>query len=441
MNQPQVLFLADTTHPAGAVQDHIAAVTSSNKLHWHLLNPLACKTIDKLDLSVFDAIGIHYSIKPYNHYYLSASLKSKLAHYQGTKFLFLQDEYQRVNEVQAYLHDLQFNLLFTLVNQSVIDIAYPDPRLKNLKKTTVLTGYVQEAMKTYQSPDIADRPIDVSYRARRCDYWLGSLAYEKQWIAEQFCQRVAGSRLRLDVSLEESNRVYGEAWISLLKKSKAVLGTESGASIWDFDGDVIKKTNRYMKKNKQASFYELYEQVLKPYDGNILYNAISPRVFEAAATKTAMIMFPGYYSGVCEANKHYIVLEKDFSNLDEVLARLRDTDFLQDMVNKTFDDLILSDKYSQHVFSNLIADELLMQIGQPRQGRVDVVQQEFETLTRHQLLNAMRRSMTELSFIFMNFIKLLSDNKYSMTDRFKLLFKGAHRYLTYLKSRFVKQSG
>lgn len=438
MTQAHVLFLADTTHHTGAVQDHIRAVTSSDKLHWHILNPLVCKTIDKLDLTLFDAVGIHYSIKPYTHYYLSAGLKKKIAAYSGTKFLFLQDEYQNVNGVQEYLHSLQFDLLFSLVNQSIIAKAYPDPRLKDLKKITVLTGYVQDEMKHYQSPAIGERQIDVSYRGRRCEYWLGSLAYEKQWIAEQFTKRVSKGEWRLDISLEESDRVYGDAWINLLKNSKAVLGTESGASVWDFDGSVIKKTNHFMRKNKQAGFPEVYEHVLKPDDGKILYNAISPRVFEAAATKTAMIMFPGYYSGVCEPDTHYIVLEKDFSNLDNVLERLRDTEFLQAMVDRTFDDLILSEKYSQHVFSNLIADQLLLQIGQQRKGQEKAIQQEFQTLEKYQWLNVVRRGATELKFILAQFFKMLLDDKYTVATRFTMLLKGAHRYITYLKSRLAK---
>ena len=101
--KPTILFLADTTHPAQAVHDHIQAVTSAEQFNWHVINPLVIKVIDKLDLSCFDAIGLHYSVKLYTNYYLSAQLKRKIADYAGIKFLFLQDEYQRVNQMQARL--------------------------------------------------------------------------------------------------------------------------------------------------------------------------------------------------------------------------------------------------------------------------------------------------------------------------------------------------
>ncbi|QRN03381.1 hypothetical protein GH742_05600 [Legionella sp. MW5194] len=186
-----------------------------------------------------------------------------------------------------------------------------------------MTGYVNDEMKKVSSPQIKDRVIDVSYRGRRCDYWLGSLAYEKELIAEQFQRRVESKGLSLDISLEESHRLYGENWLNLLKNSKAVLATESGASIWDFDGQVKKETERFLTKNKNAGFDTVYEHVLKSYDGVIVYNAISPRVFEAAATKTPMIMFPGHYNGICKPGEHYILLKKDFSNIDEIVELLR----------------------------------------------------------------------------------------------------------------------
>ena len=43
MSKPNVLFLADTTHQAGAVIDHIHAATASDAFHWHVLNPLYFK--------------------------------------------------------------------------------------------------------------------------------------------------------------------------------------------------------------------------------------------------------------------------------------------------------------------------------------------------------------------------------------------------------------
>ncbi|WP_133126955.1 hypothetical protein [Legionella nagasakiensis] len=441
MNKPNVLLLADTAHPAQAVIDHIRAITSSDKIIWHILNPITFKIIDKIDFSIFDAIGIHYSIKPYNNYYLSDLLKKRIASFQGIKFLFLQDEYQKVNQVQEYMYTLGFHLLFTLVNCNIVNKAYPDPRLSGLKRVTVLTGYVQDYMKSIISLPVSERLIDVSYRSRRCEYWLGTLSHDKERIARGFTHYAQGKRLKLDISLEESARLYGEKWLQLLKNSKAVLGTESGASIWDFDDSIRKKTNRFLRKNKGANFDSVYEQVLKPFDGNILYNAISPRVFEAAATKTPMIMFPGEYSGICIPDKHYIPLEKNFSNIEEVIDKLKDFCFLQALADRTYNDLIVSDRYSQHKFSDLIANELLAIIKCRTKSinKIDLLSKIENTRKKYKNLNRFRCFCTEANFIFCNFFKLLFNPKYTFFTNVKLLAAGMKRYLSYLIPRLTRK--
>lgn len=437
--KPNILFLADTSHPAGAVHDHINAITQNKLISWHVVNPLTCKTIDKIDFGFFDAIGIHYSIKIYNNYYLSSKLKRKIAEYSGTKFVFLQDEYQRVNETQDLLINLGITLLFTLVDQKMVGKAYPNPGLNRMKTITVLTGYVSEYMKTITSPDIRSRPIDVSYRGRRCDYWLGSLAYEKQYIAERFYAEVKNRGIITDISIEENDRLYGTAWYELLQNSKAVLGTESGASVWDFDRSVENKTKAFLRNNRHAEFSEVYDSVLKPHDGQIMYNAISPRVFEAAATKTPMIMFPGEYNNVCVADKHYIPLAKDFSNIETVLAKIKDTDYLQQMADVTYHDLIASNLYSQFELSRQVSDEILKMIRNKNYQSEAFVSENIRlTLEKNQKANKWLLALTELHFMISNFLILFFDNKYSFKTRLRRVVQGMKRYITYLSSRLKK---
>lgn len=69
-------------------------------------------------------------------------------------------------------------------------------------------------------------------------YWLGTLAYEKWFISEEF-ERLATTKnldLKLDLSNRESDRLYGKAWTNFVASCRTVLGVESGASIIDFDG-------------------------------------------------------------------------------------------------------------------------------------------------------------------------------------------------------------
>lgn len=438
MNKPNILFLADTAHQAGAVLDHIHAVTASTEFSWHILNPLVFKTIDKLNFTHFDAIGVHFSIKLHGHYYLSSLLKKKIRAYQGTKFIFLQDEYQKVNQTQNSLYWLGFDLLFTLVSPELFEEAYPDPRLATLKKVHVLTGYVDDRMKSLMPPPVASRSIDVSYRSRRCEYRLGKLGQDKINLASEFVSRTSHSHLKLDISVEESDRVYGKAWLDLLMRSKVVLGTESGASIWDVDGEVAKKVKQFLRKHKGADFNRVFHEVLEPYDGKLMYSAISPRVFEAAATKTPMVMFRGYYNGICKPDVHYIVLEKDFSNLSDVLNKINDNEYLQAMADRTYVDLIESRQYAQHKLSKLVEHELFIMFKKKPCAAYahDLLAQIESKFHRYRFLNKLRCAYTELGFIGLNFLRLLliAPSEISQS-RVKSLSEGAKQYFAYLNPR------
>src|SRR5207253_10687300 len=55
-------------------------------------------------------------------------------------------------------------------------------------------------------------------------------------------------------------------------------------------------------------------------------------------------------SGVVQPYEHYLPLEKDFSNFDEVSNALRDIDRLEDLTERAYSDLIASGRYSYRSF-------------------------------------------------------------------------------------------
>jgi hypothetical protein len=71
-------------------------------------------------------------------------------------------------------------------------------------------------------------------------------------------------------------------------------------------------------------------------------------------------MFPGGYSGVVSPGDHYIVLEKDFSNMDEVATKLKDDQFMTDLTERAHDHLVKSGRWSYlrfvQDFDDLVAD-------------------------------------------------------------------------------------
>src|SRR5439155_14781304 len=63
---------------------------------------------------------------------------------------------------------------------------------------------------------------------------------------------------------------------------------------------------------------------------------ISGRNIEAAGTRTAQLLFEGEYGGYFQPDVHYIALKKDFSNVDEAVAKFRDAAFRETVVENAF---------------------------------------------------------------------------------------------------------
>ena len=145
-------------------------------------------------------------------------------------------------------------MLFTCVPTPEIEKVYPAAKLPGVTKINNLTGYVPEALLSRPVAPIAERPIDVGYRTRRMPYWLGALGVEKGWIADQFTERARDTGLRLDISCNEADRLYGEKWTEFVASCKAMLGVESGSSVFeDITGELQKQIDAYVAAHPQAS--------------------------------------------------------------------------------------------------------------------------------------------------------------------------------------------
>jgi hypothetical protein len=75
--------------------------------------------------------------------------------------------------------------------------------------------------------------------------------------------------------------------------------------------------------------------------------------------RVCQILYEGKYSGALEADVHYIPLEKDFSNFEEVVAKLRDPDVRRIVTDNAYRDLIASGRYSYDGFVKSFDEELV----------------------------------------------------------------------------------
>lgn len=311
----------------------------------------------------YPVVVMHYSIFGTTPYQLNPALREYLHRVRdGSYFVtFFQDEYHHCSTRFAFLDEYAIDCVFTLVEPQYWDAVYGRLRKRPHFEHT-LTGYVSpdlEAHAAQFAKPYDARTIDVGYRGRTLAYYMGEGAQEKVKIAKEFLRRTRG--LRTDIAWDEDSRHYGNAWYEFLGNSRAVLGVEAGVSIFDLEGEAEAATKRLLAAEPDLSFEQVRERVLGPYEGNIPYRTVSPRHFEAAAFRALQVLHPGHYSGVMEANVHYIPLEKDFSNLDEVLRRMSDRAERDRITDAAHRDLIASGNYSYPAFISHFDDVLRSQ--------------------------------------------------------------------------------
>jgi len=356
----EILFLTNrptANAQAATVTEYLDALLKYSKHNVHEISMLH-HFPSRIDLNRFDVVISHYSLSigPLLKHFFGEDLIERLKSFKGLKAAFLQDEYREIKTFWNHINELGINVLFSCVPDEEIPKVYPIDEVPNLRVVNVLTGYVPESLLGYEVAPIAKRRIDVGYRTRKMWYWLGALAHEKWFIAEEFKRRakVDSLDLVLDFSSREDERLYGDAWTKFVASCKTVIGVESGASIIDFDGRLERIVDQYVSQHPKASFEEVSEIFLKPYEGSLKLHQISPRCFEAAALRTPMVLFEGNYSGVLVPNRHFIVLKKDFSNFAEVVEKIKDDAFLQEMANLTYKEVALNPRWSYQEFIGVI---------------------------------------------------------------------------------------
>lgn len=356
-----ILLLCDKPNvgnDANTIVDHIEAIQnySTHKI-WLCSN--RGNIPNQLDLQKFDIIIVHYSLCILNNCYIAKNSKDRIRNFKGLKVAFVQDEYRQINKMNEELKYLGIDVMFTCFPESEMHKIYSNTASSGMSLHTNLTGYIPERLiKEREHVPISARTLDVGYRGRKLSYWYGELTYEKWNIVDKWFEHVGKEQLLVDLSYDEKDRIYGSDWVNFLQSCKTTLGVESGASVMDFTGELEKTVELHQLQYPQATFYDVQKKYLMEDEGKYKLNQISPRCFEAIALKTVLVLYEGEYSGILVPDRHYIMLKKDFSNIQDVLLRIKDNVYLQNMADYAFEEIALNSIYSYKSFIATV-DEIL----------------------------------------------------------------------------------
>jgi hypothetical protein len=306
----------------------------------------------------FDAVILHYSLFGMAAYMLDDDFRAYLRATDAYKVAFFQDEYIGCERRFAFLNEHGIDCVYTCLEPYQFDAVYGKYTSVGTLRHT-LTGYVSDDLRRaaarFAKPD-AQRTVDVGYRGRPLPAYLGRGGQEKDIIGRRFAELAQGMGLRLDIKGNEGDRLYGDAWYRFVANCRCLLGVESGASAFDLEGDVMAEYRELLSRGVRPTVDDL--TTLERWDGVVDLRTISPRHFEAAAFRVCQVLFEGRYAGAMEPMRHYIPLRKDFSNLDEVVALLRDPDVRRDLTDAAHRDLIASGEYDYAQFVHGVDDDL-----------------------------------------------------------------------------------
>ncbi len=313
-----------------------------------------------VDLDAYDVVFQDYTARSCLEGYLSASYLKQLREFRGVKVMAVQDEYNFTDTLKAAIRDLGFDIVLTCVPLDGLDYVYPQAEFPGVTFETVLTGYVPEwyADAAPPAPPLAERPIVVGYRGRALAAFYGRHGFEKFEIGRRMKEVCDARGVPNDIAMDENSRIYGPAWFEFIGRCRAMLGSESGSNVFDFDGAIEAAHRRMTEEMGRRPTYEEFRPVVARRDTEIAMGQISPRVFECALMRTPMVLFRGRYSDAIAPEEHYIPLEKDFSNADAVLDRLADLPALEAMAERAYDRLIGSGTFNYSAYVARV-DELI----------------------------------------------------------------------------------
>lgn len=288
---------------------------------------------------------------------------SSLKNFSGVKAILPQDEFLCSDRLCRFIVDFKINKVFSVSPESEWEKIYPGIDKTQVTFHPVLTGYLnQELVDTVKelNREIPERDIDICYRAWHAENWLGRHGLLKTQIAEAF-QKASEYHLTTDISTDDKKTFLGLDWYRFLLRSKYTIGVEGGSSILDTDGTIRQKANDYLEKHPDASFEEVERECFQGKDGLLSLFALSPRHLEACMTKTCQILVEGEYNGILKPGVHYIEVKKDFSNIDEVLKTLANENNRRQIVEKAYQDIVLSQNYSYSAFVKTVMATCLHQ--------------------------------------------------------------------------------
>lgn len=330
---------------------------------------------------MFDVVLFHYSameLRTSDKYWdnFRRLMTTVWRTYLCKKIIMVQDDYTITKRIWDLALGIKADKIYTVMRECDCLTLYPPNILGNIEIKTVLTGYIEESyINKIHLQSHRCRKYDVVYRAQKLPYKYGKHGQLKYELALYFRERLKDSGLICDLAGTDGNKgaVPGDSWFDFLASSRTTIGCLGGAGFADITGDYETKVREYTALHTDATYEETKDACFSNIEEN-LTGVISPRIFDATITKTCQILVGEDYQGILMPNIDYIVLDTDFSNIDEVVMKMKDIDYCEEIAENCYEHVVKSQKYTYAKFAKWIINDI---------GNVEHVKSPCSDLSRY----------------------------------------------------------
>ncbi|MBS0274831.1 MAG: hypothetical protein JSR55_10615 [Proteobacteria bacterium] len=348
--KPKILLVyAALNHPLRANTKHlIECFRQHGDANWFYLNlahkraPRYVSEVD-FDLVIFQTTFTQRLSRSEGYFAQMTRRAQALANLDAPKVALVQDEFWNAEKVERFINTFGIGTVFSVAPPSEWPKIYPGLDPQKVRFHRVLTGYLDEPTleKLAKAGEGNPRAVDIVYRAagRPTPAW-GRFGYIKQILVDAVKDLAPEFGLKLDVSTDARDALYGDAWIEFLAGARYTLGAPSGASLLDRDGQITARVDAYRSSHSDATFEEIERHCFSGMDGNLHLSAIGPRHIEACATRTCQILVEGDYNGLLLPDVHYLAVKSDLSNLRQVLSQLDNEQRRETIVERAYNDVV-----------------------------------------------------------------------------------------------------
>lgn len=271
----------------------------------------------------------------------------KTAHWfqqrSGKLVVFLGNEYDLMADKFAFLRSTGADYVCSQLPLETARWLYAE-----CQPTQVLAMPHALNPKLYHPASEIERSLDVGFIGDTYPYFIGDT--ERDRLLRFFQAHCAELGLVCDIRTRPRSRVPRSEWARFLNACKGIIGAESGSYYLDRTGQIVAQAKAYLRRHSNATFEEIFERFFQsPQLEYLSGKAISSRHFEPIGTKTCQILLEGDYNGILQPDAHYISVEKDLSNIYEVIQRFKDEDYRRAMVERTYEYVVSEHTYRHRV--------------------------------------------------------------------------------------------